>query len=97
MFADLTNGLFELCAVPFIIMSIAKTQKNKSSEGVNWLHPTYFTLWGIWNLYYYPSLNQWVSFLGGLAIVIANIVWVTLLIKYNKKGKQLCRTTKQTS
>lgn len=43
-----------------------------------------FTLWGVWNIYYYPSLNQWCSFAGGLVIVAANALWVGLMLRYRK-------------
>lgn len=83
---DLFNGGFELLAAPFIFLSIMKLLKEKQVRGVSWVHVFYFTLWGLWNLYFYPHLNQWASFVGGLSIVVANGTWVILLIKYRKKG-----------
>lgn len=82
--ADLLNGCFELFGIAFIILSIMKATKNKSSAGVNWIHPAFFTAWGLWNLFYYPYLNQWLSFVGGIGIFVTNMVWVALLIKYRR-------------
>lgn len=82
---DTINGMFELIGAPFIFLSIMKVYSTKSSKGVNWMHPTYFTAWGVWNLYYYPWLEQWTSFWGCVAITIANIIWVFGLIKYRRQ------------
>ncbi len=86
---DIINGLFELLGTPFILLSVFKLYKEKQVKGVSWLHAGYFTVWGWWNLYYYPYLSQWASTVGCVLIVIANTVWVTLMIYYlsrNKKG-----------
>ena len=81
---DLLNGCFELFGSAFILLSIMKVLKTKSSAGVSWIHPAFFTAWGVWNLFYYPHLGQWLSFVGGIGVVSANIIWVSLLIKYRK-------------
>jgi len=85
---DLINGLFETSGALFILLSIIKTLKDKEVKGVSWLHVSFFSGWGIWNLFYYPFLGQWLSFCGGVAIVISNTVWCTLLIYYSLKRKQ---------
>jgi len=82
---DVINGLFELLGAPFILMSVLKLRKEKEVKGVSWVHVLFFTMWGFWNLYYYPFLNQWCSFFGGIAIVMANALWVGLLIYYSRK------------
>jgi len=82
--ADIVNGTFELSGGAFILLSIMKALREKSSGGVNWVHAAFFSAWGLWNLYYYPSLGQWVSFVGGIGVVSMNTVWVVLLIRYRK-------------
>lgn len=86
MMADLINGLFELLGTPFIVLSIFRVSRQKRVDGVNWMHPAFFTAWGFWNLYYYPHLGQWHSFFGCVLIVIANAVWVGQLIYYSRKA-----------
>ena len=81
---DLLNSCFELFGSAFILLSIVKVLKNKSSAGVNWAHPAFFNTWGFWNLFYYPHLEQWLSFIGGVGVVLANTTWVILLIKYRR-------------
>jgi len=79
---DLINGSFELFGGILLLLNVRRIIIDKSVAGISWLPVCFFTLWGIWNLYYYPSLNQWFSFIGGLSIVIVNIVWLSLVFKY---------------
>lgn len=45
----------------------------------------FFWSWGIWNLFFYPSLGQWYSFVGGIALVAGNTVWVALALRYRNR------------
>lgn len=85
---DLTNSFFEIFGGFFILVSCFKLQKDKKVRGISWIHITYFTLWGFWNLAYYPHLEQWTSFVGGAFIVVANCFWLGLMIYYIRKEKQ---------
>lgn len=85
---DAANGAFELFGAPFIFLSVVKLLREKSVRGVSWIHASYFTAWGFWNLYYYPHLDQWLSFAGGTAIVLANVTWVILLVYYGRRGRR---------
>ena len=85
---DQINGAFEFTGAGFIGCHIRKVLQDKKVAGVSTAATIYFTCWGIWNLYYYPSLAQWWSFIGGLAIVITNFIWILLLLKYrDRSGK----------
>ena len=81
---DLINGLFEVCGSLFILKHCSVVLKDKAVAGVSIMAVTFFSLWGFWNVYYYPHLDQWLSFSGGIAIVVANTLWVYLLLKYRK-------------
>jgi len=85
---DIVNGSYELLGAPFIILSIINLYKCKKVRGISWLHPAFFTSWSYWNLYYYPHLNQWLSFVGGLAISIATTVWLWMMVYYILKEKK---------
>lgn len=80
--ADLINALFESSAGLFLWNNVRLLYKHKKVRGVSVLSTTVFTLWGYWNLYYYPYLNQWLSFLGGILVVFANTTWVYLALRY---------------
>ncbi|KKL45911.1 hypothetical protein LCGC14_2350840, partial [marine sediment metagenome] len=64
-FADFINGAFELLGAVAIFGHVRRVLKDKAVAGVSILSVCFFASWGLWNLYYYPSLGQWVSFWGG--------------------------------
>lgn len=81
---DLINGLFEFFGGALNWLNVRQLLRDKKLRGVSKIPTALFTLWGFWNLYYYPMLGQWVSLLGGLIIVSANFFWVVLAWKYRK-------------
>lgn len=88
MTPDIINGLFELFGAAFIGLSIKKLAKDKQVHGVSWIHAAFFAAWGYWNLYYYPHLDQYASFVGGIGVVAANTIWLAQLIYYSNKNKE---------
>lgn len=87
MLADAINGMFELLAGFFILMHCRRLYIDKQVRGASIVATTFFTMWGFWNLYYYPSLEQWLSFYGGIAVVAANTLWVSMMAYYTWKEK----------
>ncbi len=79
---DIGNGLFELIGAWFTWKNAMVLYKEKIVTGIYWPTTAFFSLWGIWNLYYYPTFNQWFSFAGGIALVLGNILWVVLALRY---------------
>lgn len=82
---DLINGTFEMLGGLFILQSVVKLHRQKMVRGVSWLHAGFFSAWGYWNLFYYPHLDQWLSFAGGIGIVTANTIWLGQLIYYTRR------------
>lgn len=79
---DLVNGTFELVGGFVLWANVQQIRKDKMVRGaLSWV-TLFFTLWGYWNLFYYPHLNQWLSFIGGLNIVAANTTWFYYMRKY---------------
>ena len=83
---DLINGAFELLGGCLLMLNVRRITADKAISGVSWLPVFFFTAWGIWNLYYYPSLNQWFSFTGGCLIVVVNAIWLGLVLYYKRRG-----------
>jgi hypothetical protein len=81
---DIVNGLFEFLGGASVWMHVRAIMRDKKSRGVSPFATAFFTLWGFWNLYYYPHLAQWASFVGGLVIVGGNGVWLYFMWKYRK-------------
>ena len=85
---DTINGLFEVLGGVFILNHCRVLYNDKQVTGVSIISTLFFTLWGIWNLYFYPSLDQWVSFAGGIVITVANLLWVGMMVYYSKYYKR---------
>jgi hypothetical protein len=89
MTLDMINGLIELCGAMMLSNNIFALHRDKEIKGIHWSSTVFFTLWGIFNLFYYPSLDQWYSFFGGIAIVVVNTIWLSMIIYY-KTRKDVC-------
>ena len=89
---DLINGCFEGIGALFLTINVKKLYKEKELKGVSWIPTTYFSLWGVYNIYYYSHLQQMLSWYGGIAIVLVNAVWLSMIYYYyRKKLKRLTR------
>lgn len=79
---DLINAVFEFGIGLLGWTNVRALMRDKHVKGTNWMVQFWVTAWGAFNLYYYPHLNQWLSFVGGLSIFGANTTWVGLYAYY---------------
>ena len=79
---DLINATFEAAGGLFILNHCRVLYRDKEVKGVSKLSTAVFFAWGCWNLFYYPSLDQWLSFFGGLGIVAGNFLWFCMMLYY---------------
>ncbi len=86
---DMVNGTFEFAGGAAILLSVFKLHKDKIVRGVSWPHVSFFTGWGLWNLFFYPHLDQWFSFVGGMFIVTVNTIWLGQMIYWNRRESQV--------
>lgn len=75
---DLVNGGFELLGGAALWLDVRRLLRDRVVRGVYWPARAFYAAWGLWNLAYYPSLGQTLSFLGGLVVVSANLTWCWL-------------------
>jgi len=68
--------------------------KHKKIRGVSLLPTIFFSIWGFWNLFYYPYLGQMISFYAGITVVSANTLWIVLAIYYRLMWKKRCKIAK---
>ena len=87
---DAINGCLEFLAGFMILNHCRVVLRERVVAGVSIVSTIFFSAWGIWNLWYYPHLGQMLSFYGGLLIVIANCLWVGLMIRF-KQPIQSCK------
>lgn len=82
MIQDVINGGFELGAGVAVLAHCGKLYEHKTVRGVSLWAVLFFTAWGFWNVYYYPHLGQFWSFVGGIFVMLANCVYVAMLLYY---------------
>ena len=87
---DMINGLFELVGGLFYVINIRIILRDKEVKGISLWPVGFFISWGLWNLFYYPYLEQWYSFFGGIFMVGADMIWLGLALyyMYRKKGRR---------
>jgi hypothetical protein len=91
-YPDLINGGFESLGGVFITNHTITVFKDKGYAGLSLISTSFFTLWGIWNLFYYPHLQQYISFYGGVFIVIANLIWILVCVYFGKLNQEARKT-----
>ena len=90
---DLINGSFEAVAALFTLNHCRVLLRDRAVAGVSIASMAFFTLWGVWNLWFYPHLGQAWSFAGGVLLVIANAIYVALLCRFSGVGRWLRRAS----
>jgi len=81
---DFINGLYEGIGSLMVWLNVRTIYRDKQVKGIYLGSMLFFTSWSLWNLYYYPSLHQWLSFSGGISLALANVAWTILAFKYKK-------------
>lgn len=84
--ADLINASFELIGALLLSLNCLRLYKDKKLFGVSMLPAAFYTGWGVWNLYFYPSNGFILSAIAGIFVVIANGVWVGMAIHYSRQN-----------
>jgi hypothetical protein len=79
---DVVNGLFEAGGGLAIWFNVSRILRDKRVRGVSPIATTFFTSWGLWNLFFFPNMGLWFSFAGGAVLVAGNLVWIALMWGY---------------
>lgn len=88
MTADQINAAFELLGGAVLIVNIRTLLKHKQVRGFNPMLYAFFSLWGIWNLVYYPHLHQWFSFVACILLAGANVLYFGLSLYYTLQERK---------
>ncbi len=79
---DIGNAFFEGVGSIMTWLNVRAVYRDKQVKGVQWQVTLFWTAWGVYNLFLYPHLEMWWSFIGGISIVTANAVWVAMVVYY---------------
>lgn len=79
---DTINGFLELLGSLAVLFHIRRILKDKRTAGMSAVPIVFFTIWGVWNLYYYSYLNQQLSCIAAGTVTLANLIYLTLIWKY---------------
>jgi hypothetical protein len=85
---DQINSLFPLLSVLFILNNVRVLFKEKDVRGVSIISVAFFSIWALWNVLYYHLIGQDASFYASMLVVIANSVWLGLMIFYKRKTNE---------
>lgn len=91
---DIINAAFEFGGAIFLCHNCITLYKDKAVSGVSILSTAFFTGWGFWNIYYYPTLDQVWSMIAAIALTFFNVLWVGQMIYYRRANiKNLSTST----
>lgn len=85
MTQDMINAAFEFIGAWMTLRNVLQVRRDKGYAGIYLPAILFFSTWGIWNLYFYPLLGQWLSFIGASCLVAANLAWVMVMLHYGRK------------
>lgn len=83
---DMVNGAFEAAAGFAVLNHCFALYRDKEARGLSVASVAFFAAWGVWNLFYYPHLDQFWSFAGGVFITLANAIYVAMLMHYLRRA-----------
>ena len=90
MDADAINALFELGGAALLALNIRRLFIDRSVKGVSMWPTLFFSLWGLWNLYFYWAVGTPLSWYAGLLLVSVNATWLIAAwgIKHEEAAKE---------
>lgn len=86
MTPDMINAVFEAMGGIMILNHCRVLYKAKTSKEISLISTMFFLSWGIWNIFYYYSLDQTFSWYCGLSIALANLLWIGLILYYRRNN-----------
>jgi hypothetical protein len=85
MSPDMINGMFELTGAFLVGNHCRAVMRDRSVKGVSIMSTAIFTLWGLWNIFFYSNLSLPYSFTGSILLMLVNAIYVSLMIYYRYK------------
>jgi hypothetical protein len=86
--SDVVNAFFETGGGIAVCFSVRRLLHDKKVRGVSIPGISFFVIWGYWNLFYYPSIEQMWSLIGAGSVALVNTLWVSLMIYYTLRERR---------
>jgi hypothetical protein len=80
--ADAVNGFFELVSAFMVYLHIRVIKKDKEVKGMSIVPIVFFTVWGFWNIFFYPYNGLYLSAIAGAVLALVNSYYFYLIMKY---------------
>lgn len=75
---DALNAAFQAAGAVAAWNNTRALWRDKAAQGVRVSSVAFFAVWGVWNVYYFAELGQWLSVVTGGLLAAANVAWVAL-------------------
>lgn len=80
--ADIINASFEFVGIIAVWLNIRAILRDRQVKGVSVLNVLFFSIWGFWNIYYYPSLEQFWSGVAAGLLAASNSFYFFLVMRF---------------
>jgi hypothetical protein len=84
MINDAVNSFFEIGGGVVVWSNVRRLLKDRKVRGSYWPTAGFFAAFGLWSLFFYSSLQQPLSVLGGLVMTSGNVTWFTLAFQWRR-------------
>ena len=81
---DAANAVLQLGGAWATWRNVEELLVHRILRGVRLRSIAFFAMWGVWNVFYFWELEQWLSVATGLLLCTGNAAWVALALHYRK-------------
>lgn len=79
---DLINGLFGVFASILSYQNVVQAKLHNEIKGMHYYSTAFFTLWAIFQLYFYYGLGLYLSMIGSIFIIAVDVYWLYLFWRF---------------
>ncbi|MCX6159238.1 MAG: hypothetical protein NTY74_14755 [Ignavibacteriae bacterium] len=94
---DFINTLFQFFGSAAAMSNILKIRKDKQVKGISVWASLFFSMWGLWSLYYYNASEHSINFYYFALLSLLNIIWLVMAFYYKLTKKTNTQDSTQDS
>jgi len=81
---DIINAVFVWAALIMSVLDLRRILVDRVLGGIHFGSAVLFTVWPLWDLCYYHSLGQWVSFCVCFLLACVRLCWFSAVYRNRK-------------